>query len=184
MVLIRVDTPDLSRVVSGTVKGTKMKKEKIAEMARQSGELLAPFCTCGDLDIHGFPHLERVAILSGRLADALGEDVESAVVMGFLHDSARRDDRGGPGHAHDSAVLARRLLGRFYPDMDADRICDAIERHADGETTADPLTACLWDADRLELKRLGRTIDTDLLSTEAAKRLARIRSLKPAGTAN
>ncbi|HBG14571.1 MAG TPA: hypothetical protein DDW96_04515 [Synergistaceae bacterium] len=153
----------------------KMKKENIAEIARQAEELLSPFCTCRGLVLHGIPHLRRVAILSGRLSKAVGEDVESAVVMGFLHDSARKNDGNDIEHAHDSAILARELIERFFPHLDVDRICDAIEGHADGEVTKDPLTACLWDADRLELKRIGRTIDTELLSTKVAKRLARRR---------
>lgn len=152
-----------------------MKKDKIVEMAKNAEILLAPFCTCRGLGLHGISHLRRVAILSGRLAEAVGEDIESAVVMGFLHDCARRNDGNDLEHAHDSAVLARELIVRFYSHLDVDRICDAIEGHAGGEVTIDPLTACLWDAVRLELKRIGRTIDLELLSTKVAKRLVRRR---------
>ncbi len=152
-----------------------MIKDKIVEMAKNAEDLLAPFCTCRGLGLHGISHLRRVAILSGRLAEAVGEDVESAVVMGFLHDCARRNDGNDLEHPHDSAVLARGLIERFFPHLEVDRICDAIEGHAGGEVTTDPLTACLWDADRLELKRIGRTIDLELLSTKVAKRLARKR---------
>lgn len=152
-----------------------MKKDKIVEMAMRAEDLLSPFCTCRGLVLHGFSHLRRVAILAGRLANAVGEDVESAVVMGFLHDSARKNDGNDIEHAHDSAALARELMEKFYPHLDVDRICEAIEGHADGEVTTDPLTACLWDADRLELKRIGRTVDVDLLSTGIAKRLVRRR---------
>ena len=157
-----------------------MKKEEILLMVKETEVRLTPFCTCEGLALHGISHLRRVSILSGRLASAVGEDVEAAVVMGFLHDCARTDDKAGDGHAHDSSVLARCLLGRFYPHLDADRICHAIARHADGEVTDDGLAACLWDADRLELKRIGREIDLDLLSTEVARRLARARAARRA----
>jgi len=152
-----------------------MKKDKIADMVKNAEDLLAPFCTCRGLGLHGVSHLRRVAILSGRFAVAVGEDVESAVVVGFLHDCARKKDGNDLEHAHDSAVLARKLIERFFPHLDVDRICDAIEGHAEGEVTTEPLAACLWDADRLELKRIGRTIDIDLLSTEVARRLVRRR---------
>ncbi len=152
-----------------------MKKKTILETAKRAEELLVPFCTCRGLVLHGVSHLRRVAILSGRLANAVGEDVESAVVMGFLHDCARSNDGNDTEHGHESAFLARGLIERFYPHLDVDRICEAIAGHADGEVTIDPLTACLWDADRLELKRIGRTIDLDLLSTKVARRLARRR---------
>jgi len=62
----------------------------------------------------------------------------------------------------------------FYPRLDAARLCDAIARHADGETTEDMPAACVWDADRLELRRLDIEVDPDLLSTETARRLIRI----------
>lgn len=159
-----------------------MDKAEINKMVQQVEDRCGPFCTCGGLRIHGMSHLRRVAILSGRLAVAVGEDVESAVVMGFLHDSARKNDGNDIEHAHDSAILARELLERFYPSLDADRICEAIAGHADGKVTSDPLTACLWDADRLELKRIGRTIDLGLLSTETARRLIRINRCRMAGT--
>ncbi len=152
-----------------------MKKKAILKTAKRAEELLAPFCTCRGLVLHGVSHLRRVAILSGRLANAVGEDVESAVVMGFLHDCARKDDGNDTEHGHESAFLARGLIDRFYPHLDVNRICEAIAGHADGEVTTDPLTACLWDADRLELKRIGRTVDPDLLSTVVAKRLVRRR---------
>jgi len=159
-----------------------MKKKEIFEAAKRAEEWLAPFCTCEGLVLHGISHLRRVSILSGRLASTVGEDVEMAVVMGFLHDCARRDDKSGDDHARDSAILARRLLKRFYPHLDAERMCRAIARHADGEVSDDMLFGCLWDADRLELKRINREIDLELLSTETARRLARVRARRTAIT--
>lgn len=107
------------------------------------------------------------------IAAELGEDLLPVVVGGFLHDCARTHDGGGRGHAIDSAILAAWLLGRFYPELDGDRrrICDAISWHADGKTTDDQLAACIWDADRLDLKRLNRIIDPRYLSTDIAKQM-------------
>ncbi len=152
-----------------------MDKREIEAMVREVETRCGPFCSCEELDIHGMPHLRQVALTAGRLAVLVGCDVESAVVAGFLHDCARVHDGGGNRHAHDSAVLARRLLKTFYPHLDAPRLCEAIARHADGRTTDDPLAACLWDADRLDLCRLGIEADPRLLSTRAARRVAAIR---------
>ena len=133
------------------------------------------------MNIHGIPHLRRVAVTAGRIAASIGEDIESAVVAGFLHDCARNDDGGGTCHALDSAVLAKKLLSMFYPHLDVVRLCDAIARHADGETTKDLLVACVWDADRLDLSRLGIEVNSDLLSTSVARRIVLIRrSICPA----
>jgi putative nucleotidyltransferase with HDIG domain len=126
-----------------------------------------------DSDLHGLSHLREVAILAGRIAAESGVDVEAAMVAGFLHDCGRMNDGGGNVHAIDSAKLARPLLAQLFPHLDANKICEAIAAHADGMTTDDLLVGALWDADRLTLERLGRTVREDLLSTPAARRMLR-----------
>ena len=129
-----------------------------------------------DSDLHGLSHLRGVAMLAGEIATETGTDVESAVVAGFLHDCGRVHDGGGNQHAVDSAELARPLLTKHYPQLDADRICEAIARHADGLVTDDPLAGALWDADRLTLTRLGYRVSEELLSTAAGKQRAKARN--------
>jgi uncharacterized protein len=129
-----------------------------------------------DSELHGLSHLREVAILAGRIAAESGVDVETAVVMGFLHDCGRMNDGGGNGHVTDSAGLARPLLRQLFPHLDADKVCQAIAAHADGGTTEDLLIGSLWDADRLTLERLGRNVREDLLSTPAAKRMLKERT--------
>jgi uncharacterized protein len=125
-----------------------------------------------DSDLHGLAHLREVALLAGRIALEMGEDPEAAMVAGFLHDCARQDDGGGNWHALDSAEIARPLLAACFPHLDADRICEAIERHADGDVTDDPLPGAIWDADRLSLARMGRRVRYGLLSTTPGRRMA------------
>ena len=129
-----------------------------------------------DSELHGLSHLREVALLAGRIAAESGVDVETVVVMGFLHDCGRMNDGGGNDHAIDSARLARPLLRQLFPHLDADKVCQAIAAHADGGTTDDLLVGALWDADRLTLERLGRTVREDLLSTPAAKRMLKERT--------
>ena len=112
-------------------------------------------------------------MLAGQIAGDSGVDVESAMVMGLLHDCGRMDDGGGNAHALESARLARPLLRELFPNLDAELICMAIATHADGLTTDDPLVGSLWDADRLTLTRLGRSVREGLLSTAAARRILR-----------
>ena len=145
-------------------------RRRVAEIESRFADRLP----CFPSELHGLNHLRKVAMLAGRIAEAIGADVESAIVAGLLHDCGRTDDRGGNGHALVSAALARPLLKELFPHLDAEAICRAIERHADGEVTADPISAALWDADRLTIGRAGYAIRQDLLSTEAAKRLATI----------
>ena len=151
-----------------------MNKCQIAQYVEQLECRYRSACTCGDLDIHGLPHLRQVALVAGRFAAHLGEDVEAAMVMGFFHDCARIHDGGGTQHAHDSAQLARPIITADFPHFDVARLCDGIAHHADGTITDDFLIGCLWDADRLDLRRLGITPNPRLLSTPIARRVARL----------
>ena len=47
----------------------------------------------------------------------------------------------------------------------------ACTHHTDGETTTDPTIACCWDADRLDLGRVGIEPEADYLSTAAAREI-------------
>lgn len=124
-------------------------------------------------DLHGREHLREVALLAGRIARRSGVDVETAMVAGYLHDCGRVDDAAGNAHAHESAAIARRVLPERFPHLPAEAIAAAIERHADGEVTDDPLAGALWDADRLTLPRAGFVVDENLLSTDPGRRMLR-----------
>ncbi|MEI7836062.1 MAG: HD domain-containing protein [Planctomycetota bacterium] len=146
--------------------------EALAALLRDMEARCGGLLRCMEGGLHGMGHLREVAMLAGRIAMALGQDAEPAMVAGLLHDCARVDDGGGNRHAIDSAQAAEAILREKFPHLDAPRICDAIARHADGQTTDDPLAGALWDADRLTLVRLSRTIRLDLLSTDPAKAMA------------
>ena len=145
---------------------------------RQIEARLAGRASAFDSFLHGHAHLREVALLAGEIAAELGEDPEAALVAGLLHDCGRMDDGGGNQHAIDSAELARGILQDEFPHLDVERICDAIARHADSQTTDDPLAGALWDADRLTLIRLGKRIDERLISTTVGVRMARERNAR------
>lgn len=135
------------------------------------------YCLCRHLAVHGVSHLMSVAATAARIAHATGEDVMSATVGGFLHDCARQNDGNGEGHARESAQMARSIIVKHFGELDVNRICSAIADHAAGKTTADGLAAAIWDADRLDLARLGIVVDPAYLSTALARRLLRFRRL-------
>ena len=152
-----------------------MKKRQILELVQDVELRCNHGCACKGLGLHGMSHLRRVASTAGRIASLISEDVEAAVVTGFLHDCARTDDGGGTSHAHDSACVAKNILPTCYPHLDVDRLCAGIAGHADGVVTDDLLIGSVWDADRLDLVRLGIEVDLGLLSTSVARRVAIVR---------
>ncbi len=124
--------------------------------------------------IHGLPHWSRVWHHGRRIATALDLDPLPMAWFAFLHDSQRLDDGRDPAHGSRAADFAVRLRhqGVFdgLPAAGFERLCEAMRLHSDGHTTADDLTilAC-WDADRLDLGRVGIRPDPRRLCTPPAR---------------
>lgn len=122
--------------------------------------------------IHGVDHWIRVA-RNGETLAAATPSADIAVIHAFaaLHDCQRVNDGPDPDHGRRAAALALDL----ELDLDIKQtalLIEAIANHADGETTTDSTIGCCWDADRLDLQRLGRQPSTALLSTPVAQGLA------------
>ncbi len=146
--------------------------------ARALVEAVISRSTGGDSRIHGVRHWRRVA--SNGLA-LLAETPEAngllVILFALFHDAMRLDDGRDPDHGERAAALARDLRdGDLYRLDDArmDLLEHALAEHARGHTSDDPTAGTCWDADRLNLWRIGVRPDPGLLSTQAAKRPARI----------
>lgn len=121
---------------------------------------------------HGVGHWLRVRA-NGLALAAMTPGADAAVVELFalLHDSQRWDEGGDRGHGERSADFARSLAEDGALRLDAvrlDLLATACAGHEHGRVSADPTIGCCWDADRLELSRLGRRPIARLLSTRAA----------------
>jgi uncharacterized protein len=123
--------------------------------------------------IHGPGHWRRVRANALALATLTeGADPHVVELFALLHDSRRLNDDHDPEHGPRAAALARELAAAALLALDAarlDLLADACARHTDGDTTADPTIGCCWDADRLELSRLGIRPNPSYLSTRAAR---------------
>jgi uncharacterized protein len=123
--------------------------------------------------IHGVPHWSRVWFHGRRIAATL--DVNPAILawFAFLHDSQRHNDHRDPLHgqrAADFAVVLRRERAIVeLNDREFEHLCEAMRLHSNGHTEgAAALRAC-WDADRLDLGRVGIRPHPDLLCTPRAR---------------
>ncbi|MCK6458872.1 MAG: hypothetical protein L6Q95_03145 [Planctomycetes bacterium] len=123
--------------------------------------------------IHGFPHWERVRENGIRLAGGTGARLRVVELFAFLHDSRRESDGHDPGHGARAADLARYLAGRAFeieaPDLEL--LVAACRDHSEGFTEGDVTVLTCWDADRLDLGRVGCRPRPDLLCTPAARGL-------------
>ena len=73
------------------------------------------------------------------------------------------------------------MRGRLFDleDGSFDLLCKACADHADGYVSEDPTIGACWDADRLDLWRVGITPTPDLLSTNSGRRLLESRAKDP-----
>lgn len=122
---------------------------------------------------HGIAHWSRVWLHGRRLAHAL--DVNPAVLAWFayLHDSQRHDEGTDPQHGPRAADFAVRLKKRGVltelSPREFEVLCEAMRRHSDGGTDGDVALRACWDADRLDLGRVGIRPDPARLCTSEAR---------------
>ncbi len=123
---------------------------------------------------HGLAHWARVLENGLRLADATGADPTLICLFAILHDSRRLSEHRDPDHGLRGAQLAAFLrtglpILSALPDPDFDRLSTACARHTDTDLHDDPTIRTCWDADRLDLPRVGKTIQTRFLNSGAAR---------------
>jgi uncharacterized protein len=126
---------------------------------------------------HGIAHWARVLENGLRLAEETGANVEVVRLFSLLHDSRRINELAAPGHGPRAAEFARSLRGRLFDLGDDDFVLlhRACAGHTHCVTDPDVTVRTCWDADRLDLGRVGVTPDPILLCTDVARRPETIR---------
>jgi len=127
--------------------------------------------------IHGVAHWARVRDNGLRLAELTGANPQIVELFAFLHDAKRCNDGKDPDHGKRAAAFARSLRGSLItlPDGDMELLTFACEHHTNGLTEADVTVQTCWDADRLDLGRVGVKPDPRYLCTPAAQEPAMIK---------
>lgn len=123
--------------------------------------------------IHGASHWSRVRQSGLILAERIGSDVNVRVVelFAFLHDSCRLNDGYDPMHGTRAAASIAELT-EDLPALtreEKDLLSYACIHHSDGLREADVTVQVCWDADRLDLGRVGHVPDPERLCTAAAR---------------
>ena len=143
-----------------------------AAVSEQLFEFLVTSHQLGHRGFHGRDHWLRV-LLNGRLLAAeTGANLRVVELFALLHDSCRENENDDPLHGHRAAANARELRGKWFDATDAemDLLKLACELHSDGHTEADITVQTCWDADRLDLGRVGIRPSARYLCTEVARR--------------
>ncbi len=121
--------------------------------------------------IHGESHWMRVFETGISLAAKTGAIMAVVELFALLHDSCRMNDGRDPEHGSRAAVLARSLAGSVFvlPETELELLAAACRGHTKGGRVGDITVLTCWDADRLDLGRVGIKPRPDRLCTDAAR---------------
>jgi uncharacterized protein len=120
---------------------------------------------------HGFAHWMRVLHNGRLLTDAEGANLKVVELFSLLHDTQRHNERRDPLHGKRAAQYAQTLRGVWFDvsDNEMELLTEALTYHSDGYTEGDITVQVCWDADRLDLGRVGLRPRSDRLCTGTAK---------------
>jgi len=132
---------------------------------------------------HGINHWKRVHANGLKLCEYFNAAPEVIRYFAYLHDSCRLNEGIDPEHGSRAAMYIDEL--RDDIDLDDSQI-KFLKRACSGHTHANPgakagldLTlACCWNADRLDVDRVGITLDITQLFTKNAHDLTNILACK------
>jgi len=121
--------------------------------------------------IHGIAHWARVRRTGRWLAAETGARTDVVELFAWLHDACRLDDGHDPDHGLRAIELAAAWRGRHFQldDEGFELLCHAMEHHTHGAVEGPLAAQVCWDADRLDLSRLGIRPRRRLLCTEPAR---------------
>ena len=121
---------------------------------------------------HGVGHWARVLENGLRLAKGTKANIEVVQLFAIFHDSRRVNEGVDPGHGKRGGELALALRDQWLvlSDEEFGLLYQACAGHTDGLTEATDITIQVcWDADRLDLGRVGMIPAPKKLCTPAAK---------------
>jgi uncharacterized protein len=139
--------------------------DKLLETVREHAQV-------GGSYVHGEQHWRAVAEVGLRLLeDNRRADPDVVFLFALFHDAARENEHTDPGHGRRGAALAATLRADRAFTLPDDRfkiLLEACATHTEALFSDQPTIGVCYDADRLNLWRVGTTPDPKLLSTDAA----------------
>jgi uncharacterized protein len=143
-----------------------MKEKLIARLSGVSDMFQSP--------IHGIDHWRRVERNGLHISQSTKADRAIVSCFAYLHDCMRMTEGHDPEHGKRGAIWAKTLRGEILhlTDRQFEILSHACVWHTEGQHTDNITVATCWDADRLDLGRVGITPSEKYLLTPEAKRIA------------
>jgi uncharacterized protein len=127
-------------------------------------------------DIHGIEHWHQVEYNGMMLAPRTGADIDIVRLFAIFHDSKRFDDGHDPEHGERGAEFAKECReAKLFEIDDArfEKLYHACKFHTHEHSNDDPTISTCYDADRLDLGRVGFPLDPEKMATSLGSRIAK-----------
>ena len=130
---------------------------------------------CASSPIHGLSHWKAVYRNGCFLAQKTGANADLVEFFALFHDSCRLNDHSDPDHGKRAAewIASRRSDFPYLQEDLFKDLIDAIRHHTDVQHTKNVQVATCWDADRLDLGRVGITPEEEFMNTEIGRAMVR-----------
>lgn len=126
--------------------------------------------------IHGILHWEHVEAIGSHLAAFVEADLEVITLFAYIHDACRFNEEFDPQHGERSSQLAKDLFKSKFIQISTRQLKDltvACQFHSQKRVKPENITiATCWDADRLDLWRIGITPNPNYLFSGLAKNVS------------
>ena len=133
-----------------------------------------------DSEYHGLEHWRQVEFNGLLLAPRTGADITVVRLFALFHDCKREDDGYDGGHGERGAEFAKKCFEEKLLDITQeqfDKLYYACKMHTHERSNDDPTINTCYDADRLDLGRVGFPLNPDKMATAVGSKIAK-RSLK------
>jgi uncharacterized protein len=120
---------------------------------------------------HSLDHWVRVLVNGRKIAAKTAANLKVVELFAVFHDSRRLNEGRDPEHGIRGAQFATEMRGEWFEATarEMELLVYACEQHSNGLTEGDVTVQTCWDADRLDLGRVGTTPIAKYLCTDAAK---------------
>jgi len=130
------------------------------------------------MGVHGLAHWARVLDNGLQIARTTEADPHVVALFAVFHDACRLNDHSDPWHGPRAAALVEDLAALIPVLSPGDRAClaEACDGHTKGKVHDDPTIGACWDADRLDLARVGITPRASYLVPDRSRCLVATRA--------
>jgi uncharacterized protein len=131
--------------------------------------------------LHGPSHWVRVERNGLYLADKMGLHGKLVSYFALFHDCQRINESVDDGHGRRGAEYIDGVIDQIT-DLSADELellKQACAGHTDQHQTDEPFFAVCWDADRLDLGRVGSELKLKYFNTQPARDMVAANDFAP-----